>query len=163
MRALLALMAVLTCGDLCAQSAEADFERLKQFAGEWVKQNGESPDFVVGWTPTAGGTVMVEEWRHRGQSHSLTLYHLDGDRLLATHYCPQGNQPRLQLEPSEERNTLTFNFRDATNLTDPAGDHQHALHYTIVDDATLIRGETYRHKGIDTPSSMTLIRRSTSQ
>ena len=39
----------------------------------------------------------------------------DREALLMTHYCAQGNQPRLQLTSSSE-DDYVFRFRDATNL-----------------------------------------------
>jgi len=29
----------------------------------------------------------------------LTLYHRDGNRLVLTHYCREGNQPGMQAKP----------------------------------------------------------------
>ena len=44
------------------------------------------------------------------------MYHLDGDRLLATHYCPQGNQPRLKLMDDGDPKRLSFAFVDGTGM-----------------------------------------------
>ena len=52
------------------------------------------------------------------------MYHMDGDRLLLTHYCEAGNQPRLVASSIEDgARTVTFTFLDATNL--PSRDHGH--------------------------------------
>jgi hypothetical protein len=50
----------------------------------------------------------------------VTMYHKDGDRLVLTHYCAAGTQPRMQLvgwSPAPEP-TLTFELTDATNWPD---------------------------------------------
>jgi hypothetical protein len=101
-------------------TAAAAFHQLKSLVGTW--RNAERPDspLRIRFYLTAGGTVLVESWEARGKPHSLTLYHRDGPALLATHYCPQGNQPRLPLTPSGKN--LAFTFRDATDL-DPGESH----------------------------------------
>jgi hypothetical protein len=100
--------------------------------------------------------VLVEEWRRGDAPHSLTLYHLDGGALLATHYCPQGNQPRLALVSSDAP-ILRFAFRDATDL-DPRESHQHELAFDLSDPAQPVRSEIYRSSSGDEPSRLTLAR-----
>ena len=46
----------------------------------------------------------------------ISIIHLDGDRLLMTHYCAAGNQPRMKATTSADGKTITFNFLDATNV-----------------------------------------------
>jgi hypothetical protein len=73
---------------------------------------------------------------------------MDGEELLATHYCPLGNQPRLQFKRNEpETSVLSFTFRDATNLPDPARAHQHSFWIRILSDASFERSETYVENG----------------
>jgi hypothetical protein len=62
----------------------------------------------------------------------VTLYHLDGDRLLLTHYCMAKNQPRMRLASFDPlRGELRFEFLDATNLPTPAAGHMHRARYTV--------------------------------
>ena len=44
---------------------------------------------------TAGGTAVMGEDK-MGAEEMLSLFYVDGDRLLMTHFCPSGNQPRMQ-------------------------------------------------------------------
>lgn len=125
--------------------AASAFQQLSALVGTW--RNAERPDspFRIHFYMTAGGTVLVESWeRAPGSPHSLTLYHRDGAHLIATHYCPQGNQPRLALTPSGKR--LAFTFRDATDLA-PSESHLHDLSFDLADSSRPIRSETYRKDG----------------
>ena len=62
------------------------------------------------------------------------MFNLDGpDKLLMTHYCGAGNQPRMQASVSPDGKTITFNFIDATNLAPDAG-HMQRMVLTMLDD-----------------------------
>ena len=54
----------------------------------------------------------------------ITMYHMDGDHFMLTHYCMAKNQPRMRVtDISEDGKTLTFSFLDGTNL--PTRDKGH--------------------------------------
>lgn len=132
-----------------AARAATAFAQLTTLVGTW--RNAENPASLlrVRFSLTANGTVLVEEWRRGETAHSLTLYHRDGAGLVATHYCPQGNQPRLALQPG----AIRFALRDATES------HQHALAFDLADPARPVRSETYRAStGADEPSRLVLVR-----
>jgi hypothetical protein len=78
--------------------------------------------------------------------------------LLATHYCPQGNQPRLALA-GRDTSGLHFVFRDATDLEPAKESHQHDLWFDLSDPDRPCRGETYSSKdGPGAPERMLLVR-----
>ena len=130
---------------LCTTPAIADdhaaFSSLKPLVGNW--RPAEKPDspMRVSFELIAKDSVLVENWRSPTHQ-SMTVYHLDGDTLLATHYCPQGNQPRLALLRTESDGTLRFEFRDGSNV-DIAGGHHEALLTLHHADGVLTRGEVY--------------------
>jgi hypothetical protein len=54
----------------------------------------------------------------------ISMINFDGpNRLLLTHYCAVGNQPRMQASAASDGKTITFNFLDATNLDNPQSGH----------------------------------------
>ena len=108
-------------------AAEQALQRLQTLVGTWKREGAGAADFRIRFETTAGGSVLVETWLAGDRPHSLTLYHADGERLMATHYCPQGNQPRLLLDRASTPERMAFRFHDATNLADPEKSHQHAL------------------------------------
>ncbi|WP_299580592.1 hypothetical protein [uncultured Microbulbifer sp.] len=89
------------------------FERMKLLQGDWKKEGDTAGNFHIKFSQTAADSVLVENWLYKRKSHSLTIYHIDNSNLLATHYCPQGNQPRLQLTSSVESRPIEFSFKDA--------------------------------------------------
>ena len=116
------------------------FELIRSWEGRW--QVAESAALQIVFESTGRGSAMVERWETAAGPHSLTIYHMDGDAVVATHYCPQGNQPRLESR-SASSGEIRFAFRDVTDL-DPGESHTHALWFTPGADGTLQRSEVYR-------------------
>jgi hypothetical protein len=74
-----------------------------------------------GWTDRiefnllVGGSAVEERSfdAHPGET-MLTIFHMDGDRLMLTHYCMAKNQPRLLATTiSPDGKTIEFTFLDA--------------------------------------------------
>src|SRR5713226_971817 len=86
---LLAAVAVQGGGAKSERSNDATaFARLKTLVGEW-EADTKMGKAHVSYELIAGGTALK-------MPAMLTVYHLDGERLLLTHYCMAGNQPRMQ-------------------------------------------------------------------
>lgn len=98
--------------------ARAAFERFKALDGDWAGKSTKGWTDRLNYRTIAGGSVVMETSfeAHPGETMA-TMIHLDGDRLLLTHYCVARNQPRLVLTGvSEDGTTCDFTFLDATNL-----------------------------------------------
>jgi len=131
------------------------FERIRTWEGRW--QVAESSALQIVFESTARGSVMVERWETKAGLHSMTVYHLDGDALMATHYCPQGNQPRLVAkDPSADE--IRFAFHDVSDL-DSGESHAHELWFTPGADGSVQRSEVYLGKdGLQPATHYTLSR-----
>ena len=135
------------------------FDEMKSLVGIWHKEGAENSNFVVSFELIANNSVLVETWLRKGKKHSFTMYHLDNEKLMATHYCPQGNQPRLLLTESSTINNLNFSFLDATNLVDLADSHQHSLGFEFSKDLNkILRKESYISKGTEDVFELPLVR-----
>jgi len=135
------------------------FDEMKSLVGVWKKEGGKSPNFSVSFELTANNYVLVETWLNKGRKHSFTMYHLDKNNLLATHYCPQGNQPRLKLTSNSTVNNLSFNFLDATNLINETDSHQHSLGFEFTKGSnTILRKESYVSQKGEDFSKLILVR-----
>ncbi|HEY3972290.1 MAG TPA: hypothetical protein VGM18_04750 [Candidatus Sulfotelmatobacter sp.] len=65
----------------------------------------------------------------------ISMFNLDGpDKLLMTHYCAVGNQPRMQASVSPDGKTITFTYVGATNLATPDAGHMQQMVLTVLDD-----------------------------
>jgi hypothetical protein len=71
----------------------------------------------------------------KGSEDMISMFHLDGPhRLLLTHYCGAGSQPRMEASVSPDGKTITFNFLDVTNLASPDAGHMQRMVLTLLDD-----------------------------
>ena len=103
----------------------AAYARLKTLVGEWEADTDMGKAHVT-YELIAGGTSLVERESADKMPAMLTVYHLDGDRLLLTHYCMAGNQPRMQARAfNPDTGEVDFRFLDATNLATPDAGHMH--------------------------------------
>lgn len=137
-----ALFLVPAIASAAPPSAQAVFDRLKTLAGEW-RSTDDANATRVAYRVIANGTTLVEAWRMSPTRESMTVYTMDGTRLLATHYCPQGNAPRLQLTDIDATGASRFFFVDGANLQDPQGAHEHAFWLRIEPSGEITRSETY--------------------
>ena len=118
--------------------AKAAFEKLKGLAGEWRGTAGEGLSVPVIYKVSSNGNVVMETLFAGTDHEMITMYHLAGGDLVATHYCSIGNQPRFKLDlakssPSE----LIFAFDGGTNF-DPAKDgHIHDGKIGFAEDGKL--------------------------
>jgi hypothetical protein len=136
---LLATLALQGAGNKLTESmdAKAAFSHLKTLAGEWDADTSMGKAHLS-YEVIAGGTSLVERATGEKMPTMLTVYHMDGSRLMLTHYCMDGNQPRMQASRYDAKTgELRFEFLDATNLADGAG-HMHnvTVHFADNDHIT---------------------------
>ncbi|MFZ4573848.1 MAG: hypothetical protein ACOYN0_05585 [Phycisphaerales bacterium] len=99
------------------------FESLKQLAGRWEMSMpaGEAPA-VCEFKVIAGGSTLVETM-FPGQPHEMiNMYTVDGDAIVATHYCAAGNQPHMKLAGGSATD-FPFVSTGVTNLHSRDEDH----------------------------------------
>ena len=124
--------------DGAKSKAAAQFEQLKKLEGEWVGEfaHGEGPknETTVRYKLTGAGSALVEHLFEGTGHEMITVYHLDGDRLILTHYCAAQNQPRMCAKPSDDTKTIAFEFLDGTNMDAATDMHMHNATIEFIDD-----------------------------
>jgi hypothetical protein len=139
-------------------TAAETFEELKKLRGEWTGTTAAGGAEKISYRLIAADTVLLEAWVLSSGREALTVYHRDGDDLIATHYCPRGNQPRLKLASASTEKGFFFEFVSATNLPDADATHQHRFEIQIHGPDSFTRGETYISKGKLDPGAVTYSR-----
>ena len=125
------LLALATIAAVGESDAQKSFEKLKTLAGSWQGKTQNGQPVQVVYRVTSGGSALMSEII--GDEDMITMFHLDGDRLLMTHYCGAGNQPRMKATSSADGKSLSFEFLDATNLASPQAGHMHRVVFTFPD------------------------------
>jgi len=131
-RILIALFVLAAASAFAQSDAQKAFDAIKNMPGIWQGDTQMGPVQVT-FKSTAGGSAVLSEIL--GKEDMITMFHLDGpNRLLMTHYCAAGNQPRMQASVSPDGKVITFNFVDATNLASPDAGHMQKMVLTLIDD-----------------------------
>ena len=75
---------VLFASLVVAQSdAHKSFDLLKGLEGNWAGKNQQGqPSIQVTFRMTAGGSALMSEILGKGPENMITMFHMDGDRLL---------------------------------------------------------------------------------
>lgn len=134
----------------------AAMERLKQLVGTWDSQESERQSRGrVDYRLTGGGNVLVED-----MGGMMSTYHLDGGKLMVTHYCGAGNQPRMRASELSS-GKMSFKMFDITNLKSPQSYHTTNVQIVFVSESRV--DVTFRGTTDGQPSSQTfqLTRRKT--
>jgi hypothetical protein len=132
--------------------------RLKGLVGTWRRSDAPASPFRIRYRLISADTALVEEFGDPARQPTQTVFHHDGDRILATHYCAQGNQPRLRLRTDPSTDALVFEFLDATNLRNAADSHLVRLTFRWRDADHLLREEVYAANGKEDVATLSLER-----
>jgi hypothetical protein len=117
---------------LAQSDAQKALEKFKSLVGTWQGKTVKGQAVEDTYNLTAGGTAVMGNDK-MGSEEMLSLFYADGNRLLMTHFCPSGNQPRMQATISPDLKTISFDFLDATNLLSPQAGHMHHAVYIFTD------------------------------
>ena len=131
---ILIVLAALAAAAYAQTDAEKAFNAIKNMPGTWEGKGPDGHAFQVTYKVTAGGSAVQSEILVPNED-MISMFHLDGpNRLLLTHYCAAGNQPRMQASLSPDGKVITFSYVDATNLASPDAGHMQKMILTMIDD-----------------------------
>lgn len=125
------VMLLLSAAVAMAQSdGQRAFDKLKSMAGTWEGKMPDGQAVTMTYSVVSGGTAVMADATHDSM---VTMYTLDGDHVLMTHFCGAGNQPRMAAALSPDGKTMEFTFVDAGNLSTPQAGHMHHAVFTFAD------------------------------
>ena len=126
-------IALAATAALAQSDAQKSFTQLKSLTGSWEGKTPDGKALQVSFRETAGGSALMSEIHGTGPENMVSVIHMDGpNKLLMTHYCGAGNQPRMQANVSPDGKTITFTFFDGTNIAPGAG-HMQSMVLTMLD------------------------------
>ena len=124
------------------------FDQIKSLVGHW---EGSTPDGKKGqasYELISNGSVVMERLSSPNEPEMITMYSLEGDRILVTHYCSAGNQPTMQTAPSPAANgKLDFTFLRLAGAKSPDEGHMVSLSVSMPDKNHLVETWTFDDHG----------------
>jgi len=125
------------------------FDQSKSLAGEWEgKASPSAAATKLTYTVVSNGSVVMEHLLPAKESEMITMYSVDGDRLVVTHYCAMGNQPTMQTDPLKAATgKYDFKFVRLGGAKSPDEAHMAALTLTILDKDHITQVWTFDDHG----------------
>lgn len=133
-----------------------EFSRLKDLVGTWEgtdPHSKESQKLTVEYSLTSGGSALMEKLSVGTPQEMVSIYHDQGGKLMMTHYCMIGNQPRLELKKSSPQK-LELSLAKQSGLDSPQKLHMHALTITFQDKDHITQTWTSQENGKDKESTV---------
>ena len=126
--------------------SEEAFDRLATLKGQWSgEQEGVKISLI--YTLTANGSALMEEFRPESGAVMITMFTVDGDHLIATHYCSAKNQPQMMTSAiTNVQKPLAFSLARITGLKSPDDWHNTGLTMIQEDNDHLTQEWTYQSK-----------------
>lgn len=132
--ALVAAIAFAAVSAFAQTDAQKAFNAIKNMPGTWEQHTPDGRTLQVTFKVVSGGSAVISEIAD-SKEDMISMIHLDGpNRLLMTHYCAAGNQPRMEASFSPDGKVITFRYVDATNLATPDAAHMNQMVLTLIDD-----------------------------
>ena len=120
------------------KNMDVRFEKIKKLEGEWImldKEGKKTEGVALCYRVTAAGSTVMETIFVDQPQEMVTMYHMDGDKLIMTHYCALGNQPTLiAANKVDKKKSLSFTCDKVSNIKSHDDEHMHSLVITFVDD-----------------------------
>lgn len=123
-RLTLALVLVLGTGLSTVRAAatpglddKAAFAKLKSLAGNWTGPKMMGHRMNTNIRVIAGGSTVVATFFPGTSMEMISVYYLSDNKLVQTHYCMLGNQPRMKFNSKKSTaDTLVFDFAGGDNI-----------------------------------------------
>jgi hypothetical protein len=126
---------------------DAAFERLASLQGEWTGEAFGVPTTLI-YTLTANGSTLMEQCRPEKGPEMITMFTVDGDHLIATHYCSAKNQPQMATPViADVQQPLAFSLVRITGLKSPDDFHNTGLRVLQEGNDHLTQEWLYESKG----------------
>lgn len=97
-------------------ASNPQFNALKTLAGEWEMKLSNGRVATETYRVVSSNSAIILDQNMPGEAaNMITMFHPDGQKTVATHYCAMGNQPRMVADASSDTKEVHFAFKDITN------------------------------------------------
>ncbi len=116
--------------------AQTTFDTLKSLEGDWQGKayGDDKPPVILRYKVTQQGTVVMETFAPGTKAEMITMYHMNDDKLVLTHYCAAGNQPNMTMSPARSKaGNISFAYAGASNLLPSTDTYMHNGSIHVID------------------------------
>ena len=99
-------------------------DQLKSLSGSWEGKTGKGDAVKVSYDVISNGNCVMETLSPPDGASMVTMYHLDGNKLVMDHYCSLNNVPHMKATAGSNDKEIDFSFINAANLTKPGDMHR---------------------------------------
>jgi len=165
-----ALVAALALLPTCASAQHSNtsegpprsnpaLEQFKTLSGEWEGKDSRGKPVRASYEALASGVVM-ERLQPEGEASMITMYSLDGDHIVAIHFCSAGNQPILKTGAvSAATGKYDFQMERAYGMRSPEELHMVELSVTLPDADHVTQAWTNLDHGKRSTNTISLARK----
>lgn len=137
------------------------FDQLKSLAGHWEGTTSSGQKVGVTYELVSNGSVLMARLNPGNEPDMITMYSLEGDHILVTHYCSMGNQPTMATAASPAANgKYDFSFVRLSGAKSPDEAHMAALTVSMPDKDHLVQTWTFDDHGKKMSEIFTYTRKS---
>ncbi|NKB86791.1 MAG: hypothetical protein GKS06_01025 [Acidobacteria bacterium] len=134
-------------------AARQAFEQIKALAGKWQAESTAGWAEPVTFEVLARGSAVMSRtsFKDAPDRTMVTVFSLDEDRLVLTHYCESRTQPHLAAtEISADAGTVRFEFVSGGNMASRDHGHMDQAVYEFADADTFSSRWTWYQDGEET-------------
>ena len=128
--------------------SEAAFRQLASLVGDWEgAQDGVAKPIKETYSLVADGSALMLQTTPSEEPVMITMFSVDGDRVIATHYCSARNQPEMiSSGPGDLNKGLSFSLTRVTGMKTPDDWHNTGLTIKLDDKDHITQWWTYLYK-----------------
>ncbi len=136
------------------------FEKIKSLAGEWQgKRAMDGKTVNATYQLVSNGSTVMETLMPSDEPNMVTMYHLNGEKVMMTHYCAVNNQPRMESVSSDDHGMIKFALKDITNLAKEEDGHMVGMSIAFKDADHITHTWTFKEDGKEMPGDILLERK----
>jgi hypothetical protein len=157
---LLILLSVFCHSSFGENPLQPGFSKLKNLVGEWRGTLPDGKPIDISYQEINGGAIL-ELYRSSDPMwwNMSSVYHLDVNKIIMSHYCSWGNHPRMfTTVGSEKTDQLNFSFLDMA-MTAPHHGYMQTSSIHFEDDDHFSHHWVWRENGQSTPLVVRMTRK----
>ncbi len=129
----------------------AEFDKVKALVGTWkgtaAHMNGDKPmDVTNTFELTSNGSAILEKICAGTPHEMVSVYCVEGGKLMMTHYCSVGNHPMMSLTNSKD-GEMDFVVKGHAGLGSAKEMHMHGMNIVWKDPDHITEQWTLYDKG----------------